>query len=64
MLALVTTRLVWLELILARSALLGALALGEWPNDFRFSDDAWTVQRDRLALGWQSGPRRGGGAVR
>ena len=30
MLALVTTRLVWLELILARSALLGALALGEW----------------------------------
>ena len=32
MLALVTTRLVWLELILARSALLGALALGEWPD--------------------------------
>jgi hypothetical protein len=47
-------RLVWLELILARSALLGALALGEWPDDFPFSDDAWTAQRDRLALGWQT----------
>jgi hypothetical protein len=55
-------RLVWLELILARSALLGALALGEWPDDFPFSDDAWTAQRDRLALGWQTTPfplRRG-----
>src|SRR3954454_7080253 len=47
-------RLVWLELILARSALLGAVALGEWPDDFPFSDDAWTTQRDRLALGWQT----------
>ncbi len=48
-------RLVWLELILARSALLGALALGHWPDDdFPFSDDAWTAQRDRLALGWDT----------
>ena len=48
-------RLVWLELILARSALLGAVALGQWPDDdFPFSDDAWTAQRDRLALGWDT----------
>jgi hypothetical protein len=47
-------RLVWLELILARSALLGAVALGEWPDDFPFSDEAWTTQRDRLALGWRT----------
>lgn len=48
-------RLVWLELILGRSALLGAVALGEWPDDdFPFSDDAWTAQRDRLALGWDT----------
>jgi hypothetical protein len=46
-------RLVWLELILGRSALLGAVALGEWPDgDFPFADDAWTSQRDRLALVW------------
>jgi hypothetical protein len=48
-------RLVWLELILARSALLGAVALGQWPDDdFPFSDDAWTAQRDRLALSWDT----------
>ena len=47
-------RLVWLELILARSALPGAADLGEWPDDFPFSDDAWSTQRDRLALGWQT----------
>ena len=47
-------RLVWLELILARSALLGVVASGEWPDDFPFSDDAWTAQRDRLALGWNT----------
>jgi hypothetical protein len=48
-------RLVWLELILGRSALLGAVALGEWPDDdLPFSDDAWTAQRDRLALGWDT----------
>jgi hypothetical protein len=47
-------RLVWLELILARSALLGAVAMGEWPDDFPFWDDVWTAQRDRLALGWQT----------
>jgi hypothetical protein len=47
-------RLVWLELILARSVLLGAVALGEWPDDLPFSDDAWTAQRDRLALGWDT----------
>jgi hypothetical protein len=46
-------RLVWQELILARSALLAAVALGHWPGgDFPFADDAWTAQRDRLALGW------------
>ncbi|MER5322971.1 hypothetical protein [Streptosporangium roseum] len=45
-------RLVWLELILARSALLGAVALGQWPDDFPFSDDVWMAQRERLALGW------------
>ena len=46
-------RLVWLELILGRSALLGAVALGEWPGgDFPFADDAWTAQRERLALVW------------
>ena len=47
-------RLVWLELILARSAPPGAADLGEWPDDFPFSDDAWSTQRDRLALGWQT----------
>jgi hypothetical protein len=47
-------RLVWLELILARSALLGAVALGQWLDDFPFSDDAWMAQRDRLALGWDT----------
>ena len=47
-------RLVWLALILARSVLLGAVALGEWPDDLPFSDDAWTAQRDRLALGWDT----------
>lgn len=47
-------RLVWLELILARSALFGAVALGRWRDDFPFSDDAWTAQRDRLALGWDT----------
>jgi hypothetical protein len=48
-------RLVWLELILGRSALLGAVALGHWPDDdFPFSDHAWTAQRDRLALGWDT----------
>jgi hypothetical protein len=51
-------RLVWLELILARSGLLGAATMGEWPDDFRFSDDVWTAQRDRLALGWQFGRTR------
>jgi hypothetical protein len=29
-----------MELILARSALFGAAALGEWPDDFPSSDDA------------------------
>jgi hypothetical protein len=47
-------RLVWLALILARSALLGAVAPGEWPDDLPFSDDACTAQRDRLALGWDT----------
>jgi hypothetical protein len=47
-------RLVWLALILARSVLLGAVALCEWPDDLPFSDDAWTAQRDRLALGWDT----------
>lgn len=63
MLALVTTRLVWLELILARSALLGAVALGEWPDDFPSSDDAWTAQRNRLTVGWENEglPRSAGG---
>jgi hypothetical protein len=32
--------LVWQELILARSALFGAVAQGQWPDDFPFSDDA------------------------
>jgi hypothetical protein len=46
-------RLVWLELILARSALLGAVALSQWPDGgFPFADDVWTAQRDRLALAW------------
>jgi len=31
------------------------VALGHWPDDdFPFSDDAWTAQRDRLALGWNT----------
>jgi hypothetical protein len=48
-------RLVWQELILARSALLGAVALGQWPDgDFPFADDAWRAQRDQLALGWDT----------
>ena len=38
----------------SRSVLLGAVALGERPDDFPFSDDAWTAQRDRLALGWNT----------
>jgi predicted outer membrane lipoprotein len=43
-------RLVWLELRLGYTSLLGVVALEKWPTKFLFSDDAWTAQRDRLAL--------------
>jgi hypothetical protein len=43
-------RLVWLELRLGYTALLGVVALEKWPAKFLFYDDAWTDQRDRLAL--------------
>ena len=40
----------WLELRLGQASLLTVVALEEWPAEFVFSDDAWTAQRDRLAL--------------
>ena len=43
-------RLVWLELRMGYTSLIGVVALERWPAKFLFSDDAWTAQRDRLAL--------------
>jgi hypothetical protein len=44
-------RLVWFEVMLGYSLLLGAIALERWPGKVVVWDDAWKSQRDRLALG-------------
>ena len=48
-------RLVWLELVLGRSALLGAVSSGPLAGRrLPLSERAWTARRDRLALGWNT----------
>ena len=45
-------RLVWLELVSGYAVLLGAIAQERWPSttEYRFADEAWQANRDRLAV--------------
>ncbi len=45
-----SARLVWLELLASWGTVFGAVVQDEWPKTFPFSDDAWTGQRQQLAL--------------
>lgn len=44
-------RLVWFELLIGYTDLLGVVAQEKWPDEFAPPDEAWKAQRDRLALG-------------
>ena len=44
-------RLVWFEVMLGYSMLLGVIARERWPEKVGVWDDVWKSQRDRLALG-------------
>jgi hypothetical protein len=43
-------RLVWLELLAGWGVVFGTVVQNEWAKGWRFSDEAWTGHRDRLAL--------------
>ncbi|MEU7562572.1 hypothetical protein [Streptomyces eurythermus] len=47
-------RLVWLELKIAHGVLLAAIALERWPPELPYSDEAWEVHKEQLALGWSA----------